>query len=83
MASMIDDKLIWMFKISFENVWMTKLIQLWLNNNYANDMNKIMCHSIDNVVIRLFYNDSKMIINKLIWIEQYTMNDHMYGIDFG
>jgi len=62
---------------------MTKLIQIWLNNNYANDVNKIMCHSIDNVVTQLFYNDSKMIINNLIWIEKDTMNYHIYGIDFG
>ncbi len=60
-----------------------KVIQIWLNNNYADDVNKIMCHSIDNVVLQLFYNDSKMIINNLIWIEKDTMNYHMYGIDFG
>jgi hypothetical protein len=42
MASMIDDKVIWMFKISFENVWMTKLIQRRLNNNYANDWKMII-----------------------------------------
>jgi len=77
MASMIDDKVIWMFKISFENVWMRKLIQIWLNNNDADDVDKIMCHSIDNVVISLFYNDWKMIINNLIWVEKDTMNYHM------
>jgi hypothetical protein len=29
-------------------------------------MDKMMCHYIDNGIIQLFYNDSKMIINNLI-----------------
>jgi len=29
-------------------------------------MDKMMCHYIDNMIIQLFYNDSKMIINNLI-----------------
>ncbi len=35
-------------------------------NNYANDVDKMMCHYIDNVVIQLFYNDSKMTVYNLI-----------------
>jgi hypothetical protein len=54
MASMIDDKVTWMSKISFENVIRIKSFQIWLKNNYANDMDKMMCHYIDNVVIQLF-----------------------------
>jgi hypothetical protein len=26
-------------------------------------MDKMMCHYIDDVIIKLFYNDAKMIIN--------------------
>jgi hypothetical protein len=59
MASMIDDKVTWMYKISFENVISTKSFQIWLKNNYANDMKKMMCRYIDNLVIQLFYNDFK------------------------
>jgi len=33
--------------------------------NYANDVNKMMCHYINNAVIQLFLNDSKMTINNL------------------
>jgi len=57
MPSMIDDKVMWISKISFEN-----MIKIWLKNNYANGMDKLMCHYINNVLIKLFYNDSKMII---------------------
>jgi hypothetical protein len=39
-----------------------KSFQISLKNNYAIDMDKMMCHYINNVVIQLFYNDSKMII---------------------
>jgi hypothetical protein len=65
---MINDKVKWMSKISFENVTSIKSFQIWLKYNYANDVNKIMCHYIDNVVIQLFYNYLKMIINNLIWV---------------
>jgi hypothetical protein len=51
MISMVDDKVIWMSKISFENVIKIKSFKIWLKNNYANDMEKKMCHYIDNVVI--------------------------------
>jgi hypothetical protein len=39
MASMIDNKVIWFFEISFQNVKMTKSFRILLNNNYANDAN--------------------------------------------
>ncbi len=35
-------------------------------NDHANDMDKMMCHYIDNMVIKLDYNYSKMTINHLI-----------------
>jgi hypothetical protein len=57
MASMIDGKVTWMSKILFENVTRIKSFQIWLKNHYTNDMEKMMCHYIDNVVIQLFYND--------------------------
>jgi hypothetical protein len=60
MASMIDDKVTWIFKISFENLSMMKSFQMWLKNDYAKDMDKMICHYRDNVVIKLFYNDPKM-----------------------
>ena len=75
---MIDDKMTWMSKISFENVTKIKSFQIWLKNNYANDMDKMMCHYIDNGIIQLFYNDSKMIIN----INSHIKNYNMEGIDF-
>jgi hypothetical protein len=37
-----------------------------------------MCHYIHNVIIKLFYNDSKMIIN----INSHIKNYNMEGIDF-
>jgi hypothetical protein len=37
MASMIDDKMMWIFNISFENVIRIKSFQIWLKNDYAND----------------------------------------------
>ncbi len=37
-----------------------------LKNNFENDVDKMMCHNINNVTIKLFYNDSKMTINHLI-----------------
>jgi len=59
----------WMSKISFENATRIKLFKIWLNNNYEIIyVDKMMCHYIDNMNIQLFYNDSKMIINNLIWI---------------
>jgi len=51
-----------MFKISFENVIKLNSFQIWLNNDYANDVDKMMCHYINNVVINLFYNDSKWLL---------------------
>jgi hypothetical protein len=65
---MISDKMTWMSKISFENVTKLKSFQIWPKNNYENDVNKMMCHYKNNVVIQLFYNHSKMTINDLIWI---------------
>jgi len=62
MASMIHDEVMCISKISFENMIRTKSFKIWLQNNYANDMDKLMCHYINNVFIKLFYNDSKMII---------------------
>jgi len=57
MTSMIDEKMMWMSKILFENMIRIKSFQIQLNNNYAHDMNKKMCHYIDNVIIKLIYND--------------------------
>jgi hypothetical protein len=34
--------------------------------NNVNDVNKMICHYIDNMIINLSYNDSKMIISHLI-----------------
>jgi hypothetical protein len=51
MASMIDDKVIWMSKISFEIVTKIKSFKIWLKNNNADGMDKMMCHYIDNVII--------------------------------
>jgi hypothetical protein len=36
-------------------------------NNHVNDMDKMMCYHINNMVINLVYNYSKMTINHLIW----------------
>ncbi len=38
MESMIGDKVTWMSNISFENVTRIKSFQIWLKNDYANDM---------------------------------------------
>ncbi len=38
MASMNDDKQTWMSNISFENVTRIKSFQIWLKNDYANDV---------------------------------------------
>jgi len=46
-----------MFKISFENMTKIKSFQIWLKNDYANDMEKMMWNFIDNVVIKLFYDE--------------------------
>ncbi len=54
MASMIDDKVTWMSKISFENMIKIKSFKIWLKNNYAFDVDKMMCHYIDNVITQLF-----------------------------
>ncbi len=57
MTSMIDDKVMWMSKILCENVIRIKSFQILLKNHYTNDVEKLMCHYIDNVVIQPFYND--------------------------
>jgi hypothetical protein len=62
---MINDKMTWMSKISFENVTI-KSFKIWLKKNYANDVDEMMCHYIDNVIKQLFYNDSKITINNLM-----------------
>jgi hypothetical protein len=54
MTSLIDDKMMWMFKISFENVIKIQIISNITKNNYANDMDKMICHYINNVVTQLF-----------------------------
>jgi hypothetical protein len=51
---MIDDKMMCMSKISFENVTRIKTFQIWLEINYENDRDKIMCHYKNNVVIQYF-----------------------------
>jgi len=66
MASMIDDKVTWMSKILFENLIRIKSFQIGLKSDYANDMDKMMHHYITNMLIKLFYNDSKLTINHLI-----------------
>jgi hypothetical protein len=76
-TSMIDNKMMWMFKISFENMTTIKSFQLWLKNDYENDVYKMMCHYIDDVVIKLLYNDSKMTINHLIWVQMDIRNHNM------
>jgi len=74
---MIDDKMTWMSKISFENVTTIKSFQIWVNNNYENDVNKMMCYYKNNMVIQLFYNDSKMTTNNLTWIQMDIINYNM------
>jgi hypothetical protein len=63
MAYTISDKMRWMFKISYENVTRIKTFQIQLKNDYANDVDKMICHCIHNVIIKWFYNDFKMTIN--------------------
>jgi hypothetical protein len=58
-----------MCKVSFQNVTRIKSFQIWLKSNYENDMEKMMCHYKNNVVMQLFYNDSNMIISNLIWVQ--------------
>jgi hypothetical protein len=74
---MIDDKMTCMFKISFENMIEIKSFQIWLKNNYENDMDKMMCHYKNNMIIQLFYNDSKMTINNAIWVQMDITNYYM------
>jgi hypothetical protein len=59
MASMIIDKMTWMFKISFENATRIKSFKIQLNNNYE-------IIYVFKMILQLFYNDSKMTINNLI-----------------
>ncbi len=56
MAFMIHDKVTCMSKISFENVIKINSFQMSLKNDYANDVDKMMCHYINNVVTKLFYD---------------------------
>jgi hypothetical protein len=35
---MIDDKMTWMSKMLFENMTRIKSFQIWLKNNYENDV---------------------------------------------
>jgi len=65
---MIDDKMTWMSRILFENATKINSFQIWLKNNYEIDVDKMMCHYKNNVIIQLFYNDSKMTISNLIWV---------------
>jgi hypothetical protein len=74
---MIDDKMTWMSKISCENVTKIMSFQIWLENNYKNDVYKMMCHYKNNVVIQLFYNDSKMTSSNLIWVQTNIINYNM------
>jgi hypothetical protein len=62
MIFMIDDKVTWIFKLSFENLIRIKSFQICLKNNHANDVDKTMCHYVDNVVIQLFYNEKQLSI---------------------
>jgi len=64
---MIDDKMTWMSKVSIENVIRIKIISNMIKNNHANDVDKMMWHYINNVVIKLLYNDSKIL--SIIWYE--------------
>jgi hypothetical protein len=50
MAVMIDNKVSAYLK-SFENVIRINSFQMSFNNDYANDVEKMMCHCINNVVI--------------------------------
>jgi hypothetical protein len=53
---MIDNKMMWMFKISFENVAMIKSFQMWLKNNYENDVSlQKQCGHI--IILQWFKND--------------------------
>jgi hypothetical protein len=52
MASTIDDKMTWEFKISYENVTRIKSFQIYLKNDYVIDVGKMMCHYIHNVIIK-------------------------------
>jgi hypothetical protein len=72
-ACLIDDKMMWMSKISYENVIRIKSIKIKSNNDYTNDMDKMMCHYIHNVIIKLFLNDSKMTIIISSHIRNYDM----------
>jgi len=48
--------MMWMFKISFENVTMIKIISKWLKNNYENDVSlQKQCGHI--IILQWFKND--------------------------
>jgi len=57
-----------MFKISFENVIRIIFFKYDYANDYAHDLDKMVCHCINNVIINLFYNDSEMATSNLIWV---------------
>jgi hypothetical protein len=77
MASMIDDKMTRMSKILFLNLIRIKSFQIWLKSDYASDMNKMMHHYINNMLIKLLYNNSEMTINHLIWTLKDIRNYNM------
>jgi hypothetical protein len=45
-----------------------------IKNKYANDVHKMMFHYLDSVIIKCFYNDSKITINILIRVQMDIMN---------
>ncbi len=57
MASMVDDKVTWMSKISFENVIKIMSFQIWLKNDYANGVHKMMWHYGHKIILQWFKND--------------------------
>jgi len=54
-------------------MWLDKIISNITKNDYANDMDKTMCHYIYTMIIKLLYNDSKMIIGISSHIRNYDM----------
>jgi hypothetical protein len=53
MASTIDDQMMWIPKISYENVTKIKSFQIKQKNDYANNMEKMTYHYIHNVIIKI------------------------------
>jgi len=50
MASMIDDKVTCMSKITFDNVTKIMSFHIWLQNDYANDMDKMNTKYIHKII---------------------------------